>query len=166
MPAITPHSASIPPNGTPAPAPAPARPRGGIEKRRATRVPRKSHAQLIFWPAGPRSNPIDVQVVDYSLTGIGIISAETLPPGQKFVVREPFVTSGNTCIYTVVRSDQRPDGSYSVGLHVGDTAEFGITQVEVPPKPGLTRGWQFTFFLFAVTGTILVISMTLLKNLF
>ena len=144
-------------------APPPSPPRD-IEKRRATRVPRRAPAQLIFWPAARNSAPIDVTIVDYSVTGIGIVHGETLPPGQKFIVREPFVTSGSTCIYTVVRSDRRGDGTYSIGLHIGNTMENKLEPVEDPPRR-LSRLWRFIYFLFVLVGTILVVSAVLLRQM-
>jgi hypothetical protein len=141
-----------------------ASPPRGIEKRQATRVPRHSRAQLIFWPANSRIAPIEVEVVDYSTTGIGLLHTEGFPPGQKFIVREPFVTGGSTCIYTVVRSDPRKDGMYSIGLHIGNTMIDDLEKPEEPVKP-IARTWQFLYFLFALVGTLAILSAVLLRHL-
>jgi hypothetical protein len=70
---------------------------GTIDNRVAPRLPRVSTAQLLQYPAGRHQHPIEVQVTDYSETGIGIIYHEGLIIGRTFVVREPHVTHGKTC---------------------------------------------------------------------
>src|SRR5262245_33950588 len=87
------------------------------DRRRAPRIRRDSKAQLLFWPATTRTAPIDVQLVDYSSTGVGVLNHEAIIIGQKFVLREPFVTHGSTCLYTVARCSKRDDGYYIIGLH-------------------------------------------------
>jgi hypothetical protein len=95
----------------------------GAERRRAPRFPHRSTARLFMLPAGRLSKPIDVTVVDYSEGGIGLVSVDNLLVGQMYVVREPFLTKHSSSLYTVVRSDARGDGTYSVGLLLSNTLE-------------------------------------------
>jgi hypothetical protein len=166
---------------TPVPAPAPAHviapgpheksvapPAGAVtaptELRRAARVRRKSRAQLLLYPAGRHPHPIDVTIVDYSATGIGIIHSEGLLVGQKFIVREPHVTEGKTCLYTVVRSEARTDGSFSIGMHIGNSlANEHDKMLAIPPAPGITLGSKLLFLVFAVLGAVMMLLVALLK---
>ena len=137
----------------------------GTENRRAPRTRRKSRAQLLLFPSGRHPHPIDVTVVDYSATGIGVVHSEGLLVGQKFIVREPHVTEGNTCLFTVVRSEKLPDGSYSIGLHVGNTlADELEPMVQIPPAPGLSRGDKLLFLLFSLAGAITIVTWAILQN--
>ena len=170
--ASPPARATPPPPPPPSPqtppaaaAPAHAVPRRTFENRRAPRFTRKSRAQLLLYPSGRHPHPIDVAVVDYSVTGIGIIHHEGLLVGQKFVVREPHVTHGNTCLFTVVRSDRRPDGKYSIGLHVGNTLQDELEpMVEIAPAPGVSRRAKLLFIAFAVIGAVITVCVTLAAN--
>ena len=132
------------------------------DNRIAPRRPRSSTAQLLRYPAGRHTSPIDVQVTDYSATGIGVIHSEGLIIGRKFVVREPHVTTGNTCLFTVVRSDPRPDGTFSIGLHVGNSlSDEHDPLLEIPPAPGISRGSKILFALFALAAATIIALITL-----
>ncbi len=89
---------------------------------------------------------MNVTVEDYSATGIGVTHAEPLPLGQMYIVIEPYVTRGGSTIYTVVRCDQKLDGTYSIGMHVSSTFRDPMEQMmdEVIPLPNLngSRGWM------------------------
>ncbi|MEA2709168.1 MAG: hypothetical protein QOF78_1769 [Phycisphaerales bacterium] len=138
---------------------------GSADQRNAQRLPRQSSAQLLLYPSGRHPRPIDVQVVDYSSTGIGIIHNEGLLIGKKFVVREPHVTDGNTCLFTVVRSDQRSDGTYSIGLHVGNSLESEHAPLlAIPPAPGLSRRSKLLFAVFALLGSLTMVLVALFNQ--
>ena len=135
-------------------------PPDGEEKRGARRIPYIGAAQLLPWPAKPRTVPIDVLVVDYSRTGVGILHDEGLIIGQQFILREPNVTVGsNTCMYEVVRCHHRPDGRFSIGLHVCKPKEFAPEPQDEPPQK-ISRLMQWSFFLFAAVGTAVVLIIT------
>jgi hypothetical protein len=137
-------------------------PKSGVELRQAPRYRRQSRAQLILWPAGPRVSPIDVEVVDFSATGLGIAHDDPLLIGQMYIVREPWLTSGSSCLYTIVRSDRRPDGRFSIGLHVSNTLVDDLELAEEPLR-GPSRLFQFLYFLFALIGTVTVTSMAMIR---
>src|SRR4051812_31400790 len=102
---------------------APAGPIDGQEQRRAPRHRFDPPAQLVPWPASSRTAPIDVWLIDYSATGVGLLHTEALRVGQKFILRQSMVTDESaSCVFTVVRCDPRDDGQYNVGLHVSETA--------------------------------------------
>jgi hypothetical protein len=139
--------------------PAPAA-KSGRDRRRAPRFKRDSAAQLIFWPASSRTAALDVRLVDYSRTGVGVLNHEAIRIGQKFVLREPFVTRGSTCIYTVVRCDQRGDGYFSIGL-------LATSADETPPAPEPVDDGQWmevAYFAFALIGAIAIVAMALLHR--
>ncbi|HYO09353.1 MAG TPA: hypothetical protein VER17_10310 [Tepidisphaeraceae bacterium] len=135
----------------------------GAEKRRAPRFRRNSDAQLLLWPAGPRTLPIDVKVSDYSSTGLGVVHDETLLIGQVYVVREPFVTDGTSCMYTVARSDRRPDGRFSIGLHKCNTLEDDLEPKEDHVTPP-SRWVQVLFLLFSLVGAVTVVTVAILQR--
>ena len=135
------------------------------DNRAAPRNARSSSAQLLQYPAGRHTAPIDVQVTDYSSTGIGVIHTEGLIIGRKFVVREPHVTNGNTCLFTVVRSDPRPDGTFSIGLHVGNClADEHDPLLELPRAPGISWSSKILFVFFALVGLALIAAGVMLKH--
>jgi hypothetical protein len=138
---------------------------GNRDNRVAPRLSRESTAQLLHYPAGRHTAPINVQVTDYSATGIGVIHTESLLIGKTFVVREPHVTKRNTCIFTVVRSDPRPDGMFSIGLHVGNSLSNEHTPLlEIPAAPGISRGSKILFTTFALIGIALIVAGMILKH--
>ena len=140
---------------------APAKP---ADHRAAPRMPRTSSAQLLSYPAARHQNPIDVRVVDYSATGIGVIHNEGLILGRKFVVREPHVTDGNTCLFTVVRCDPRPDGTFSIGLHVGNSlGNEHAEMLEIPRAPGISWTSKLLFAFFAIAGLALIVAAVMLS---
>jgi hypothetical protein len=135
------------------------------DNRAAARLPRSSTAQLLQYPAGRHTHPINVKVTDYSSTGIGVIHTEGLIIGRTFVVREPHVTTGNTCLFTVVRSDPRPDGTFSIGLHVGNSlSDEHDPLLEVPRAPGISRSSKLLFAFFALVGIGLIVAGVMLKH--
>lgn len=136
----------------------------GYEPRNAPRFARDSRAQLLIHPAGRHSHPIDVTVTDYSKTGIGVLHSEGLLMGQTFIVREPFVTHNGTCIYTVVRSERRPDGMFSIGLHVQNTFADELEQYASPPPPPLSRRAKQWYLTYAIIGGLTIVSLAVLKN--
>jgi hypothetical protein len=143
-------------------APSPAEAKSGYDQRGAPRIRRQSQAQLFLYPYGRHPHPIDVTVVDYSATGIGIVHEEGLLVGQRFIVHEPHVTRDNTCIFTVVRSDPRPDGAFSIGLHVGNKLCDEIDLFTSPPRASLSRNAKVLFFVFAFFGAAALIALKML----
>jgi hypothetical protein len=138
---------------------------GTIDNRVAPRLPRVSTAQLLQYPAGRHQHPIEVQVTDYSETGIGIIYHEGLIIGRTFVVREPHVTHGKTCLFTVVRSDARPDGTFSIGLHIGNSLDDEHDPLlEVEPAPGIALSSKLLFGFFALIGIAMIVALAVLKH--
>jgi len=136
------------------------------DNRVAPRLPRLSTATLLNYPAGRHQHPIEVQVTDYSATGIGVIHSEGLLIGRRFVVREPHVTKRNTCIFTVVRSDPRPDGSFSIGLHIGNSlGNEHDPLLEIPPAPGISLSSKILFVVFALIGLGMIVAVAILKHI-
>ena len=135
------------------------------DNRAAPRLRRFSTAQLLHYPAARHQHPINVQVTDYSSTGIGVIHNEGLLIGKTFVVREPHVTDKNTCLFTVVRCDARADGTYSIGLHVGNSlGNEHDPLLEIPPAPGISWTSKILFFVFAILGGAMLIVGLWLKQ--
>src|SRR4051812_18086968 len=87
----------------------PPRAKRGAERRRAKRVPIESQAELFRCPSSSRTAPVKVAVRDVSATGVGVLSDEPLPVGQKYVVKEPTIISKQkSVLYTVVRAERIP----------------------------------------------------------
>src|SRR6266496_4194679 len=107
-----------------------------------------------------RARIIDVQVVDYSRTGVGIIHSESLLVGQTFVVREPQVTKGSSrFLYKVVRCDRRPDSRFSIGLQVVENGDF--IEPSEPPAPKISSWVQWAYFLYAAIGVAIVLILSM-----
>src|SRR4051794_3964636 len=85
------------------------------DRRHEPRTPYRGSAPLLGYPPARHSRVLDVDVVDYSESGIGIVYSEGLMIGQLFVVREPHVTRGRTCLYSVVRCEPSGLRQYSIG---------------------------------------------------
>ena len=102
--------------------------------------------------------------MDYSATGIGIVHTEGLIIGQTFIVREPFVTRDNTCIFKVVRSDAKDDGTFSIGLHVHNTLVDDLDRYSSPPPPPLSSRWKIWYFIYAVIGTATIVALAILNH--
>jgi hypothetical protein len=105
------------PAPTPSPDPATARLKKGAERRRATRFPLNSSAELIRVPSSSRAAPIKVKVKDVSATGIGVMYNEPLPLGERYVVKESTISRRKSVLFTVVRADQIGENNYSIVLH-------------------------------------------------
>ena len=129
------------------------------DRRRARRIKRESLAQLMFWPTTRRCTPIDVQMLDYSSTGVGVLHDEAMLIGQKFILKEPFVTKGGTCLYAVARCDKRDDGRFTVGLHACREEQVIPDVEEKPVEP--VRGWTAVAFIAATAiATAALLTMT------
>ena len=120
----SPSPSSPEPTAAPAAPPAPAAPaqaaprrRKGSERRRATRFPLNSQAELIRVPSSSRTAPVKVKVRDVSATGVGVVHTEPLPLGEKYVVKERTLSKRKSVLFTVVRADPVGENSYSIGLH-------------------------------------------------
>jgi hypothetical protein len=131
----------------------------GADRRRAPRIERNSTARLFILPSGRLSRPIDATVVDYSEGGVGLICDTNLLVGQRYIIREPFLTRKASSLYTVVRSDNRGDGTYGIGLRLdGTLVDEHEPPDEMPAEPERkrtpsdrvrTRALLFTFAMLA-----------------
>jgi hypothetical protein len=128
-----------------------------VERRSEPRTPYRSVAQLVLYPPGRHEHTLDVTVVDYSRSGIGIVYREGLMVGQQFVVREPHVTRGHTCLYTVVRSDKRGEGNYSIGLRAKEQLDDEWAPFTPPPAPGLDLPTKLLYLTFAIAGAATIV---------
>jgi hypothetical protein len=141
------------------------RPAEQAEARGAPRIKCHYPAQLILYPPARYSHAIDVIIIDYSTTGIGITHHESLLIGQTYVVREPHATHNNTCLFTVLRSDPRPDGTWSIGLHISNTLADEFTPLcEEPPAPGIDIWTRLLFAIFALAGIAIIVLVEILRH--
>ena len=133
------------------------------DRRSEPRTPYRSRAQLLPYPPARHQQVIDVTVVDYSETGVGLTYNEGLLIGQLFVVREPRITRDHTCLYRVVRCEKRPDGVYSIGLIALKPLDDEWAPFSPPPAPGLDLGTKLLYLIFAIAGaaTIVLVALTL-----
>ena len=90
------------------------------ERRRAKRMPLNAPGELLVCPASSKTVAMRVTVKDVSATGVGVIAAEPLPIGQKYVVKEPTISRRQSVLFTVVRSHAIGDGQYLAGLHASN----------------------------------------------
>jgi hypothetical protein len=134
------------------------------DRRHEPRTPYRANAQLVGYPPARHPHVIDVAVVDYSESGIGIVYSEGLLIGQLFVVREPHVTRGHTCLYTVVRCEPSADGKFSIGLHVMRSLSAEDDEwapFTPPPAPGLSLGTKLLYLTFAIAGAATIVLLAL-----
>jgi hypothetical protein len=118
------------------------------DRRAAPRFPYDSVAQLVLCPPSRRRKRTNVTIKDYSTTGIGITHHQPLPLGQTYIVIAPYITRGGSTLYTVVRCDQKPDGSYSIGLHISHAFRDPMDEMmdELIPLPDPNKGWMKKIF--------------------
>ena len=136
------------------------------DRRVEPRIQYQSRAQLVPYPPGKHSIPIDVTVCDYSTSGIGVSYCEGLMLGQAFIVREPTITRGRTCLYRVVHSEQTEAGSFRIGLEAMESAERDEwAPFEPPPAPGVDLGTRLLYLIFAIAGAAtIVLTAVLLRH--
>ena len=127
------------------------------ERRAEPRTRYDSRAQLLPFPPARHTHPIDVSITDYSANGIGALHTEGLLVGQTFVVREPRVTQGRTCLYQVIRSEKRPDGAYSIGLSAMEPLDDEWAPFDAPPAPGVDVWSKWLYLIFAIAGAASVV---------
>ena len=96
-------------------------------------------------------------MLDYSSTGVGVVHDQAILIGQKFILREPFVTKNSTCLYAVARCDKRDDGRFIVGLHAC-REEPVVPDVEEQPVESVS-GWTAAAF---IAGTIVLTAALLI----
>lgn len=154
-------SPSSPPPSSAAAAPAPtsagAPRKKGRERRRATRVPLNSQAELIRVPSSSRTAPIKVKVRDVSATGVGIQHTAALPLGEKYVVKEATISKRKNVLFTVVRADQIGENNYSIGLH--DTHLMG-KDYKVEKKHARTAAMAKLLILAIIAGGLVAVAWT------
>jgi hypothetical protein len=94
------------------------------DRRMSDRFPVGADGQLFLCPAGRSTPPLHVHVRDVSDTGVGVVYGAPLPLGQKYVVKQPAVARrGGSVLFTVVRSEKLPDGTFTIGLHASHLLE-------------------------------------------
>jgi hypothetical protein len=121
---------------------------------------------LVPYPPGKHPQPIDVTVSDYSASGIGVTYCEGLMIGQAFVLREPAITQGKTCLYRVVHSEPTDAGDYRIGLTaLDDSTEDEWAPFNPPPAPGVDLGTKLLYLIFAIAGAAtIVLTAVLLRH--
>jgi len=133
------------------------------ERRCETRIGRRSRAQLMSYPPARHAHFIDVTVTDFSELGVCIEYSEGLMAGQLFVIRQPDLTSGHTCLYTVVRSEPCGNGKHTIGLRaVNSVSEDEWAPFTPPPAPGVDLLTRLLYLIFAIAGaaTIVLLALT------
>src|SRR5947207_3143519 len=78
------------------------------------------------------------------------------------LVREPQLTKGNTCLYTVVRCEKRGDGTYSIGLHALKPLDDEWAPFTPPPAPGLDLWTKLLYLTFAIAGAATIVLLAVL----
>jgi hypothetical protein len=134
------------------------------ERRGEPRTRYNSRAQLLPYPPARHAHAIELTVIDYSDNGIGAVYNEGLLVGQMFIVREPQVTKDRTCLYQVIRSEKRPDGTYSIGLTAMKPLDDEWAPFMPPPAPGLDLWTKWLYLIFAIAGAATVILTTILLH--
>ena len=135
-----------------------------IERRAEPRTRYDSRAQLLPYPQARHTHPIEVSITDYSANGIGAVHTEGLLVGQTFVVREPRVTQGRTCLYQVIRSEKRPDGTYSIGLAAREPLDDEWAPFMPPPAPGVDVWSKWLYLIFAMAGAATIVLAAIALN--
>jgi hypothetical protein len=126
------------------------------------RTPYQSRAQLLRYPPGRHTPAIDVMVTDYSESAIGVIYEQGLLVGQLFVVREPHITQGHTCLYSVARCEQLEDGRHSVRLCATNQLQDRSDPFAPAPAPGISRWMKLLYLGFAINGAVAIVKMAIL----
>jgi hypothetical protein len=119
-------------------------------------------AQLVPYPAGKHTHPIDVIITDHSQSGIGLTYSEGLLIGQSFVVREPTITQGKTCLYRVVQCDSMEDGNFRIALSAMEMPQDEWAPFEPKKMPGVDLGTKLLYLIFAIAGAATIVLTAIL----
>ena len=91
----------------------------GSEKRRAHRVPVNSRATIIPDIQGEASQPVGVELRDFSPRGLRFLHSRTLPVGGQFVLELPQAAGEPVrMLCCVVHVRQTPEGHFSIGAEI------------------------------------------------
>jgi hypothetical protein len=134
------------------------------DRRAEPQIECNTQAQLLRYPSGRHQHPIDVAVVDVWSTGIGVIYSESLLIGQMFVVREPTITRGKTCLYRVILSEKVEPGKFRIALEATEQPADEWAVFEPPPAPGLDLGTKLLYLTFAIAGAATIIAAAILMH--
>src|SRR6185369_15610153 len=80
------------------------------DRRRVPRTPVDSAGDVFLCPSAERETPIHVAVRDTSGTGVGLISAEPISPGQEIVISQAALPQDKGLVFTAIRSKPLADG--------------------------------------------------------
>ena len=134
------------------------------DRRTEPRTLCRAPAQLVPYPAGKHTRPIDVTITDYSGSGIGLTYAEGLLIGQSFVVREPTITRGKTCLYRVVHCEAMVGGKFRIGLAAIEMPGDEWAPFEPKKMPGLDLGTKLLYLIFAIAGAATIVLTAILLH--
>ncbi len=135
------------------------------DRRTQPRTQYHASAQLVPYPTGKHPKPIDVTITDYSDSGIGLTYSEGLLIGQSFVVHEPTVTRGKTCLYRVVHCEAMADGGmFRIGLAAMEEPRDEWAPFEPKKMPGLDLGTKLLYLIFAIAGAATIVLTAILVH--
>jgi hypothetical protein len=88
-----------------------------VERRRSQRVRVWCRAQIVPWSGAPCGDAIDVVIVDFSTTGIGILHTGRLKVRARYLLEIPRPEQHPLrVVFTVVRCDETDGGMFDVEL--------------------------------------------------
>jgi hypothetical protein len=126
------------------------------ERRRSLRIKYQVEAQITEWRRGPHGLPFAVQIEDFSPTGVGMIHNAELPQGSHYLLKVPRQQFGDLIVLmTVVRSVQREDGNWQIGLELSsvlDQATLEKFVKDLDPNRLTSRRTRFLLLALGVLG--------------
>ena len=94
------------------------------DRRRNMRVKFRVPAEITAWTRGKQGEPLNVQIEDFSPTGVGMYHTESMAAGSQWLLKVPRPEHGDLIVLlTVVRSKQQEDGTWLIGLELSSVLD-------------------------------------------
>ena len=134
------------------------------ERRRSMRFKHITPAEICEWKRGRPGEPFNVQIEDFSPTGVGMIHGTELPAGGQYLIKVPRQKWGDLIVLmTVVRSAQRESGEFQIGLELSSVIDKSVLTRFVNNLQNDRLTSRRTKILFLMLG-IVGLGLTLIIN--
>ena len=128
------------------------------ERRSSARIEHSVTTHLIKWENLHQANRVDVQIEDFSATGVGATCKTPLAIGGEYLLHIPLARRDDLRVILVVRRcEANPDGGYRVGMEMTDLLDHGYatrlaTSIRGQRRQLRSRRVLWLFMLFGIVG--------------
>ena len=127
------------------------------ERRRDLRVRHRVDAQICAWKDSRQGHPINVRIVDFSVSGVGLIHHTPMEVGAEYLIRIPRPEMGELVVLiSVVRCVPTGQGGYHVGMELRSvmdrTAMGELVDVIREQRRVTSRRTKLLLIVFGIVG--------------